>query len=319
MTNEQQQFASLYCHLIKLIIGQSALIERLIIALLVGGHILTEGAPGLAKTKAVKVLANCIQLPFKRIQFTADLLPSDLVGTDIYYANDSTFRFRKGPLFSNLILADEINRAPAKVQSALLEAMAEGQISSGGQTYSLPEIFIVMATQNPLDQEGIYSLPIAQLDRFLLNVQVTYPELEDEKRILRANRENNHTTVTTVYPNINYEEIIQARSQLLEMHMVPSIEEYIVQLVHATRCSKAQGSIARFLHCGVGPRATQALDRSARAVAWLKGRNYVTPEDVKAVAHDVLRHRLVLGINAVSENHSKDDLIKHALENITVC
>lgn len=319
MTDEQQQFSALYTYMTKTVIGQSHLAERLILTLLAGGHILTEGAPGLAKTRAAKELANCLQASFKRIQFTPDLLPGDLIGTDIYHPNDGSFNFHKGPLFSNIVLADEINRAPAKVQSALLESMAEGQISSGHQTYLLPELFIVMATQNPLDHEGTYALPEAQLDRFLLNVQVSYPSASDEKKILQFIRHEAANSNAPIPPSITQETVFRARKAIYALHMVPSVEDYIVRIIDATRHSQNAAGISDHLTCYASPRATLALDYVSRAYAWLKGRDYVSPEDVNAIAHDVLRHRIKLSFKAISAGYTTEILISQLLKKVTVC
>jgi MoxR-like ATPase len=292
------------------IIGQPLLINRLLIALLADGHLLVEGPPGLAKTKAIKTLSDVIEGDFHRIQFTPDLLPSDITGTDIYRPENGSFVFEPGPIFHPLILADEINRAPAKVQAALLEAMAERQVSIGKKTYPLPDLFLVMATQNPLEQEGTYPLPEAQLDRFLLHVNVSYPNAEAEHKILRLVREEfKNTSNTPPSELLNQQSLFAARQEILQLHMAESVEQYIVQLVIATRqASNYSSELASWIEYGVSPRATIALDRCARAHAWLLGKDYVSPDDVQAVIHDVFRHRLILSFEAEANGLSKDDI-----------
>ena len=294
-----QQIQSLNTWLNDQIIGQEHLTQRLLIALLADGHLLVEGAPGLAKTKAIKTLSQAIEGNFHRIQFTPDLLPSDVTGTDIYRPEQNRFEFQPGPIFHNLVLADEINRAPAKVQSALLEAMAERQVSVGSKTYPLPGLFMVMATQNPIEQEGTYPLPEAQLDRFLLHVVVDYPSIEAERRILQLAR-NEAAAVTAAQPDIISQATIEAaRNEILSIHMADSVEDYIVHLINATRRpAEYSEELAELIEYGASPRATIALDRCARAHAWLNGRDFVSPDDVQAVAHDVLRHRLILSFEA---------------------
>lgn len=292
------------------IIGQETLIEQLLIALLADGHILVEGAPGLAKTRAIKSLADCIEGDFHRIQFTPDLLPSDLTGTDIYRPETGTFSFQPGPIFNSLVLADEINRAPAKVQAAMLEAMAEKQISAGRNTYPLPELFLVMATQNPIEQEGTYPLPEAQLDRFLLHLYVDYPDADSELEILRLNRGEAKGDAAIDKPSLSQADIFAARRATLEIQMAESVEQYIVRLVMATRePSKYDANLAKWLELGVSPRATIALDRCARARAWLMGRDFVSPEDVQKMAFPVLRHRLILSYQAQAEGVSANKVI----------
>lgn len=302
------------------IIGQPALINRLLIALLADGHLLVEGAPGLAKTKAIKILSDAIEGDFHRIQFTPDLLPSDITGTDIYRPEDGSFVFEPGPIFHPLILADEINRAPAKVQSALLEAMAERQISIGKKTYPLPELFLVMATQNPLEQEGTYPLPEAQLDRFLLHVNVDYPGVEAEQKILQLvrNEFKQQSNIEAPAP-ITQSNLFEARQEVLNLHMTDAVEQYIVQLIIATRQPEAYSSeLAQLLEYGVSPRATIALDRCARAHAWLAGKDYVSPEDVIAVIHDVMRHRLLISFEAEANGITKDDITDKLLALVPV-
>jgi MoxR-like ATPase len=294
----------------------------MLIALLCDGHLLVEGAPGLAKTRAIKVLAESIEGDFHRLQFTPDLLPADLTGTDIYRPQEGTFEFRKGPLFHNLILADEINRAPAKVQSALLEAMEERQISVGDKSYPLEDLFMVMATQNPIEQEGTYPLPEAQLDRFLLHVQVGYPSVPDERRILVLNRDEAKRGERDAFQPpelLSRESIMAARQDILKLHLAQELEEYIVNVVVATR---DPGSIDAALDgqvlYGASPRASMGIDRAARAHAWLAGRDYVGPEDIQAVAPDVLRHRLVLSFEAEADGVDAESVIKGILDGVGV-
>ena len=299
------------------IIGQEVLVERLIMALLCDGHLLVEGAPGLAKTRAIKELAELVEGDFHRIQFTPDLLPSDITGTEIYRPEDGSFKFQQGPIFHNLILADEVNRAPAKVQSALLEAMAEHQISFGRETFQLADLFLVMATQNPIEQEGTYPLPEAQLDRFLMHVVVSYPSASAEAEILNLVRSESAGAETTAPPpQVTQAEIFTARKALLELHMTPAVEQYIVALTMATR--EPPESVAGWIEYGGSPRATIALDICARALAWLQGRDFVTPEDVQAVAHDVLRHRLILTFEADAQAITADQVIERLLNTIPV-
>ena len=306
------------------IIGQDVLVERMLIGLLADGHILVEGAPGLAKTRAINVLSKGIQGDFHRVQFTPDLLPADLTGTEIYRPQQGTFEFQKGPLFHNLILADEINRSPAKVQSALLEAMAERQITVGKATYPLPELFMVMATQNPIEQEGTYPLPEAQLDRFLLHVKVTYPKAEHEKSILHLARNEARQGTGKIFSDIAFTPLSQAtlfeaREEVLDIHMAANLEDYLLQLVLATRDPGAYGQdLANWLQYGASPRASIALDRCARAKAWLSQHDFVAPEDIQTMAFDVLRHRLILSYEAEAEGISTDDVIKTLISRIAV-
>ncbi len=316
------EFTDLLKFLSKRIIGQEGLNLRMLIALLANGHLLVEGAPGLAKTTAIKTLASALEGDFHRIQFTPDLLPADLTGTDIYRPQDGSFSFQRGPIFHHLLLADEINRAPAKVQSALLEAMAERQVTIGQTSYPLPKLFLVMATQNPIEQEGTYPLPEAQLDRFLLYVRIDYPALEAEHQILRAVREEarrEYEPATTRIDRIAQSSVFAARREILELHLMPALETYIVQLVGATRDPERYGQdLARSVRYGASPRASIALDSCSRAHAWVHGRDYVSPEDVQAIAHDVLRHRILLSFEAEAEGVSTDQLITELLRRVPV-
>jgi MoxR-like ATPase len=318
----KEQFQKLEAHASGLIIGQSHLINRMLIALLCDGHLLVEGAPGLAKTRAIKVLSESIEGDFHRLQFTPDLLPADLTGTDIYRPQEGTFEFRKGPLFHNLILADEINRAPAKVQSALLEAMEERQISVGDKSYPLENLFMVMATQNPIEQEGTYPLPEAQLDRFLLHVEVGYPSIEDERRILVLNRNEAKQAERDMFQPpelLAMSSVMQARQDILNMHLAEELEEYIVNVVVATRNPGAVNSdLEGQVLYGASPRASMGIDRAARAHAWLCGRDFVGPEDIQAVAPDVLRHRLVLSFEAEADGVDANTVIAGILDGVGV-
>lgn len=299
------------------IVGQEHLVERLMIALLADGHLLVEGAPGLAKTKAIKTLSEGMEADFHRVQFTPDLLPADITGSDIYRPQKGTFEFQAGPLFHNLVLADEINRAPAKVQSALLEAMAERQISVGKNTYPLPELFLVMATQNPIEQEGTYPLPEAQMDRFLMHVLVDYPAPEAERAILALSRQEALNEPTTKVEPLTQKSLFDARKQVNEIHMSEAVEEYLVQLILATRNSIAySGELGQWLDYGASPRATIALDKCSRALAWMEGRDFVTPDDIRAVAHDVLRHRLILSFEAEAGGINANQVIDKLLETV---
>ena len=300
------------------IIGQEKLVNRLVMALLADGHLLVEGAPGLAKTKAIKTLSDGIEGEFHRVQFTPDLLPSDITGTEIYRVQDGSFEFQKGPIFHNLILADEINRAPAKVQSALLEAMAERQVSFGRQTFELPPLFLVMATQNPIEQEGTYPLPEAQLDRFLMHVAIDYPDAVSERSILQLVRNEAMDADADAPPaKVSQEAIFGARQELLNLHMAPVVEEYIVQLTMATRNPGVYGEdLANWIDYGVSPRGTIALDICARSHAYLQGKDFVTPDDVQAVAFDALRHRLVLSFEAEAAGVTTDDVIERLLSRV---
>ena len=301
------------------IIGQSHLVQRLIIALLADGHLLVEGAPGLAKTRAIKTLADGLEGSFHRIQFTPDLLPGDVTGTEIYRPQEASFHFQKGPIFHNLVLADEVNRAPAKVQSALLEAMAERQVSVGSQTYELPGLFLVMATQNPIEQEGTYPLPEAQLDRFLLHVNVDYPDAVAEAEILRLTRAEAGQSTVSPPARLRQESVFAARQEALALHMSAPVEQYMVQLVIGTRTPGLYSEqLAGWIEYGGSPRATIALDRCARAHAWLKGQDFVSPDDVQAVAADVFRHRLLLSFEAEANGVTPDQVIQELLALVPV-
>jgi MoxR-like ATPase len=317
-----EKVQQLEAHVSGLIIGQSHLINRMIIALLCDGHLLVEGAPGLAKTRAIKVLSESIEGDFHRLQFTPDLLPADLTGTDIYRPQEGTFEFRKGPLFHNLILADEINRAPAKVQSALLEAMEERQITVGDRSYELEDLFMVMATQNPIEQEGTYPLPEAQLDRFLLHVEVGYPSPEDERRILVLNRDEAKSGERDAFQppeQLSIESVMQARQDILRLHLAPELEEYIINIVTTTRNpGVVDDSLQGQVLYGASPRASMGIDRAARAHAWLAGRDYVGPEDIQAIAPDVLRHRLVLSFEAEADGVDTNSVVQRILDGVGV-
>ena len=306
----------------ELIIGQQRLMERLLIALLSNGHLLVEGAPGLAKTTAIKVIADRIEGDFHRIQFTPDLLPADLTGTEIYRPQEGSFEFQQGPIFHNLILADEVNRAPAKVQSALLEAMGEHQVTVGRVTYRLPKLFLVMATQNPIEQEGTYPLPEAQLDRFLMHVSIGYPDATAEKEILELARNQARDELGEVSAApvlVTQEQVFLAQRGVLDMYMAPALEEYIVQLVLASRDPGSwDEELSRLVSYGGSPRATIALDRCARARAWLDQRDYVSPDDIHAVVHDVLRHRVLLSYEAEADGVTVDQLVDRLLDLVPV-
>ena len=317
-----EHFSALKQHLSSQIIGQPAFVENLLIALLANGHLIVEGPPGLAKTRAVNALADGLEADFHRIQFTPDLLPADLTGTDIYRPEDGSFVFQAGPLFQNLVLADEINRAPAKVQSALLEAMAEGQVTVGRKTYQLPELFLVMATQNPIEQEGTYPLPEAQLDRFLMHLEIDYPNAASELEILKLNRGealSNSSQEKAQLRVLSQSEIFKAREEVLNIHMAPALETYMVDLIMATRQpEKYDDQLKSWLAFGASPRATIALDRCARARAWLHNRDFVSPEDIQAVLHNVLRHRIILSYQAEAEGITANQLLDHLLSLVAV-
>jgi MoxR-like ATPase len=302
----------------RIMVGQRYLIDRLILGLLAGEHILVEGVPGLAKTTAVKTLAQTVEASFKRIQFTPDLLPADLIGTQIYQPKTEEFVVKKGPLFANIILADEINRAPAKVQSALLEAMEERQITLGGETFPLPDPFMVMATQNPIEQEGTYPLPEAQVDRFLFKLKVNYPSKDEEKRIIqRISSSNNHSKINAV---IHPEDIAKARKVHESIYIDENLQDYIVNLVAATRSPETHNlnSLKAMIQYGASPRASIFLNRVSKAYAFMQGRGYVVPHDIKTIGFDILRHRIILTYEAEAENVTPDDILKKIFDTIEV-
>lgn len=305
--------------LAKRVIGQPDLVDGLMLALLADGHIIVEGPPGLAKTRAIKELAKCVEGSFHRVQFTPDLLPADITGTDIYHPEDGSFVFQPGPIFHHLLLADEINRAPAKVQSALLEAMAEHQITIGRKTYRLPDLFLVMATQNPIEQEGTYPLPEAQLDRFMLHIKIDYPDAQSELEILRLNSDEAVGQVNIDAPRLTQSELFSARNEVSRIEISDSLEQYIVSIVMTTRNPQVYDSdLGRWLSYGVSSRASIALARCAKARAWLSSRNYVTPDDIQICAYSVLRHRLVLSMEAEADNVTPTDVIEKILKLVAV-
>ena len=320
--SEHDHISGLRAFLNQQVIGQEGLTLRLLIALLADGHLLVEGAPGLAKTTAIKTLASGLEANFHRIQFTPDLLPADITGTDIYRPQDGSFRFQHGPIFHNLVLADEINRAPAKVQAALLEAMSEHQVTIGRASYPLPELFLVMATQNPIEQEGTYPLPEAQLDRFLLYVRVDYPSVESERQIaelVRNQAKASPSDAGAPTAPVPQKVLLAARQQIWNVHLAPTLEEYVVQLVVATRDpTPYKDSLKSWIRFGASPRATLGLERCARAHAWLEGRDYVSPEDIQAVAPDVLRHRILLTFEAEAEGVTTDQVVSEILNHVAV-
>ncbi len=321
-TGAHEAFKSLSKIANELIIGQHRLMERLLIALLSNGHLLVEGAPGLAKTTAIKVIADRIEGDFHRIQFTPDLLPADLTGTEIYRPQEGSFEFQQGPIFHNLILADEVNRAPAKVQSALLEAMGEHQVTVGRITYRLPQLFLVMATQNPIEQEGTYPLPEAQLDRFLMQVSIGYPDATSEQLILELARGQARDELgvgSSASMVVTQEQVFGAQRGVLDLYLAPALQEYIVQLVLATRDPGSwDKSLAKLVSYGASPRATIGLDRCARARAWLDGRDYASPDDIHAMIHDVMRHRVLLSYEAEADGVTVDELVDRLLELVPV-
>lgn len=301
------------------IIGQEQVVERLVIALLANGNVLMEGLPGTAKTRSIKTLSKLVESQFRRVQFTPDLLPSDVTGSEIYREQTGTFEFQEGPIFGNLVLADEINRAPAKVQAALLEAMEERQVTVAGKTHKLPPLFLVLATQNPIEQEGTYPLPEAQMDRFLLYVQVPYPPAENELSILRLVRSENVGTKRESPEPITQEAIFSARKEVGAVHVAETAEQYIVDLVIATREPQRYGDeLAKWIHVGASPRATIALDAAARARAWLYGNDFVSPEDIQAIAPACLAHRVHLSYEAEAEGKTREDVIHAILERVAV-
>ena len=312
-------FNELRTYLNEQILGQGNLVERLLVALLADGHLLVEGPPGLAKTRAIKALAHGIEGDFQRVQFTPDMLPADLTGSDIYRPEQGGFHFQRGPLFHNLILADEINRAPAKVQSALLEAMGERQISVGASTYPLPRLFLVMATQNPIEHEGTYPLPEAQLDRFMLHTLVDYPDRATTLRIMELSRREAREARELPSParSLTQDHVFAARREVMDIALADSVAEYIAALVEATRVpDKYSAKLAEWLRWGASPRAAIAMERGARALAWLDGRDYVSPEDVQAIAPDALRHRLLLDYTAQAHGVSAQDCVVELLRQV---
>lgn len=318
-----EAFTRLRDDLSQTIVGQAALVERLLIALLADGHLLVEGAPGLAKTTAIRALASRLQADFARVQFTPDLLPADLTGTEVWRPQEGRFEFQAGPIFHPLLLADEINRAPAKVQAALLEAMEERQVTAAGRPHPLPRLFMVLATQNPIEHEGTYPLPEAQMDRFLMQVSVHYPSIGAELEILRLVRGEEgggsaSRTDTQTRDSLPQEAVFMAREDVGKIHVSGAIERYIVDLVGATRQPGACPDIARWLQIGASPRGSLALDRCARAHAWLAGRDYVAPEDVRAIIHDALRHRLILSYEARAEGVGADRIIDLLVERVAL-
>lgn len=324
MSELRDKIINLQNHLEERIVGQEDLVKKLLITMLAGGHALVEGAPGLAKTKAIKTLADSVNADFSRIQFTPDLLPSDITGSDIYVASAGKFEFRRGPIFANFVLADEINRAPAKVQSALLEAMAEWQVSVGGKRYELPELFMVLATQNPIEHEGTYNLPEAQLDRFLLYIKIDQPDAKTEKKILELVRAEDKAgkgeasvkqELEKSFAKLDIAEILAAQREVLDVYTSEAVEQYLIQLIMATRKpEKYNGELAGAVRFGASPRATIALDKCAKINAWLAGRDFVTPEDIHAVVYDVLRHRIILSFEAQAEGISADNVIGSLLK-----
>lgn len=321
MTNREQILELKRC-ITAAVIGQEAVVEQLLIALLANGHLLMEGLPGLAKTRTIKTLAKHLESVFRRLQFTPDLLPSDITGTEIYTGEGAggSFVFQEGPVFGNLILADEINRAPAKAQAALLEAMEERQVTIAGKTHKLPELFLVLATQNPIEQEGTYPLPEAQMDRFLLHVFVGYASDDDERKILRLVRGEDAGIAPETDDKIPAQAVFDARKEVLEVQVSETVEKYMVAIVAATRRPGdfKEAKLAQWIRVGASPRGTLALDRASRAKAWLDGREVVTPTDVQAVAHACLRHRLILSYEAEAEGIAKDAVLTELLKLVAV-
>lgn len=314
-----QSFTHLLAHLNQHILGQSHLTQRMVMALLADGHLLVEGPPGLAKTKAIKTLSELIEGDYQRIQFTPDLLPSDITGTEIYRQETGEFTLQKGPIFHNLILADEINRAPAKVQSALLEAMSEEQVTVGKYSLPLDRLFMVMATQNPIEQEGTYPLPEAQLDRFMMHVRIDYPDANAEKQILDLVEQEALAQEAPLQPLVSRDNLFKAREEILKLHVAEETKTYLVEVVMATRnASKYDEQLGRMIEYGVSPRATAAISRCARALAWLKGMDYVSPDEVQEVVHDVFRHRLLLSFEAEASGKTVDEIVDEILRLVPV-
>lgn len=317
MSTPNDAFTTLRKYMNSRIIGQKELVDKLLITLLCSGHLLVEGAPGLAKTKAIKTLSGVIEATSHRIQFTPDLLPADITGSDVYRPQTNSFFFQKGPVFRNLILADEINRAPAKVQSALLEAMGERQITVGNTTYQLPDLFMVMATQNPIEQEGTYPLPEAQLDRFLMYVKIGYPDIESERLILKLVQGEEKQEPVFIPEAISQKIIFEAKTQVLNTYTSPELEEYMIQLIMATRNPMPYDEkLTRFIRFGSSPRGTIALDLCSKANAWLNGRDFVAPSDIHTVVKDVLRHRIITSFEAKTEHIESDDIVDMLLERV---
>jgi len=317
----REALAQLQAHIERRIVGQQSLVQRLLLALLCDGHLLLEGAPGLAKTRAIKTLASGLEADFHRIQFTPDLLPADLTGSDVYRPEDGTFHFNRGPVFHNLILADEVNRAPAKVQSALLEAMEERQVTVGAMSYPLPRLFLVMATQNPIEHEGTYPLPEAQLDRFLMHVRVDYPDRQASRDILGLARRETFEALDrdepAESPQVTQTQVFAARREVMELHMEGAVEEYIVEIVDATRNAGRYGDdLVGWLRWGASPRGAIAVERAARATAWMAGRDFVTPEDVQQVVPDALRHRVLLDYEAAADGVTPERCIEVILNRV---
>ena len=317
----REALAQLQVHIEHRIVGQRSLVQRLLLALLCDGHLLLEGAPGLAKTRAIKTLASGLESDFHRIQFTPDLLPADLTGSDVYRPEDGTFHFNQGPVFHNLILADEVNRAPAKVQSALLEAMEERQVTVGAKSYPLPRLFLVMATQNPIEHEGTYPLPEAQLDRFLMHVRVDYPDRQASREILGLARrealEALERDAPAGSPRVTQAQVFAARREVMELHMEGAVEDYIVEIVDATRNAGRYGDdLAAWVRWGASPRGAIAIERAARATAWMAERDFVTPEDVQQVAPDALRHRVLLDYEAAADGITPQRCIEVILSRV---
>jgi MoxR-like ATPase len=307
----------LFTEISKVVVGQSYLVERLVIGLLANGHVLLEGVPGLAKTLSVKSLANCLHVKFSRLQFTPDMLPADVIGTQIYNPQSGGFTTRRGPIFANLVLADEINRAPAKVQSALLEAMQEKQVTIGDQTFKLEEPFLVLATQNPIEQEGTYPLPEAQVDRFMLKLKIGYPSRAEERQILDLMAVTNHVPQTN--PVVDAKQVLNARQVINDIYIDEKVKDYIVDLVCATREPETYKiKIAEFIQLGASPRATISLTLAAKAYAFLKGRGYVTPQDVKSIGMDVLRHRVAITYEAEAEDKTSEIIIQKIFDELPV-
>ena len=322
----REQIQALQERMQQSIIGQETVVERLVIGLLANGNLLVEGLPGLAKTRAIKALAKNVEASFSRIQFTPDLLPSDVTGTEVYHQVDGKgeFRFEPGPIFANIVLADEINRAPAKVQAALLEAMEERQVTVAGTTHRMEPLFMVMATQNPVEQEGTYPLPEAQMDRFLMHVMITYPPVEDEVKVIQLVRGEESAAAAPKAPGeappvIPREAVFEARREIVSIHVADAMERYMADLVYATRTPEVYSEdLARWIEIGASPRASLALDKCGRTHAWLSGRDYVDPQDVRAIVHDVLRHRLTLSYEAQGEGVTPDRVVDEIVTQVAL-